>query len=157
VESVEASQLAKIEEPVALRFRLAVPAYAQREGDGLRFSPFGAQRSYSERWAGLAARRQDLVLGDPDENRFTYRIALPKGFDVRELPEAATADTSHASFEVRYRAEPGAVVAEGRFILKDGRIPVADYAAFRAFTAAADAAFARTVQIGPAARPPETR
>ncbi len=157
VESVETSRLARLEEPVELRYRLLAPGFAQPDGDALRFTPFGAQRSYSERWAGLATRRQDLIVGDPDETRFSYRIALPRGWAVTELPEPAAVDGPHAAFELRYRSEPGAIVVEGRLTMKDRRIPVADYAGFRAFTAAADAAFDRTVRIDRAARGQEER
>jgi len=151
VESVQTSPLARLEEPVELRYRLLAPGFAQRDGDALRFTPFGAQRGYSERWAGLAQRRHDLIVGDADESRFNYRIALPRGWAAAELPEPAAVDGPHASFEVRYRSEPGVIVVEGRLTLRDRRIPVGDYPAFRAFTAAADAAFDRTVRIAPAA------
>jgi hypothetical protein len=152
VESVETSALARLEEPVALRFRLSAPGFAQREGEALRFTPFGAQRSYTERWAGLAKRHLPLDLGDPNEIRFSYRIALPPGWAATALPERASADGAHAAFEVVYRIEPGAVVVEGRMVVKARRIPVAEYDAFRAFTAAADAAFGRTIRVAPAAR-----
>jgi hypothetical protein len=157
VDAVEVSPLARIEEPVVLSFRLVAPAYAQRDGDALRFTPFGASRSYTERWAALAARRHPLVLGGPNESRFTYRVALPRGWEVLELPEGASAEGPHAAFEVRYRAEPGAVVAEGRVTVLDPRVPVADYAAFRALTTAADAAFDRTIRIAPVRAAQEPR
>ena len=146
-----------LEEPVALRFRLAAPTFAQREGEALRFTAFGAQRSYTERWAGLAKRHLPLDVGDPNEIRFAYRVALPRGWEAAGLPDPAGADGPHGAFEVVYRGEPGAVVVEGRIVFKTRRIPVADYDAFRAFTGAADAAFARTIRVAPAARKQEVR
>jgi tetratricopeptide (TPR) repeat protein/transglutaminase-like putative cysteine protease len=154
VDQAETSPLGRIEEPVSLTFRLTAPGFAQRDGDGLRLSPFGTARSWSERWTALASRRTDLVVGDANESRFTYRISLPPGWTAGELPEPASVDARHGAFEVRYRAEPGAVVVEASMRLEDWRIPVADYADFRAFTAAADAAFARTIRVGPTARMP---
>jgi tetratricopeptide (TPR) repeat protein/transglutaminase-like putative cysteine protease len=151
VESIETSPLARLEQPVTLRFRLAVPAFAQRDGDGLRFTPFGAQRGYAERWAGLAARHHPLDAGDPNVLRFTYRVALPKGWEAVELPEAAATQVAEGAFELRYRQEPGAVVAEGQVTLAARRVSLDAYPAFRAFASAADAAFARTVRIAPAA------
>ncbi len=156
-DSVETTPLARLEEPVKLSFSLSAPVYAQREGDGLRFAPFGASRGYAERWAALASRRHPVVLGDPSETHRTYRIELPRGWEVVELPEGSSQDGPHAGFEVRYRAEPGAVVAEGCFTVHDARVPVSDYPAFRALTAAADVAFARTVRIAPAGRKGEAR
>jgi tetratricopeptide (TPR) repeat protein/transglutaminase-like putative cysteine protease len=157
VVSVEPSPLSRLEQPVELRFRLSAPGFAQREGGALRFTPFGAQRGFSERWASLATRRYELVAGDPDESRSTYRIALPRGWEPAELPEPAVVDGPHASFELRYRAEPGAIVVEARITLKDRRIPVTDYPAFRALLAAADAAFDRPIRLLPAVRGPEAR
>ena len=157
VVSVEMSPLARIEEPVELRFRLAAPGLAQPDGDGLRFTPFGVQRGFSERWAALAKRRYDLLVGDPDEIRSTYRVALPRGWAAAGLPAPAVVDGPHAAFELRYHAEPGALVVETRITVKDWRIPVSDYAAFRAFAAAADAAYYRTVRLVPAARSQEAR
>jgi tetratricopeptide (TPR) repeat protein/transglutaminase-like putative cysteine protease len=152
VSSVEVGALGRIEEPIALTFKAEVPSFALREGEALRFNPFGNQRGYTERWAGLAVRHHPLELGDPNETRFTHRIALPRGWEAEGLPEPAAVDGPYGSFEVRYRAEPGQVVVEGRVVVKRRRVPVADYPAFRAFTAAADAAFARTVRVAPPAR-----
>lgn len=157
VESVSTSPLGRLEEPVALTFQLAAPAFAQRDGDALRLAPFGTARNYSERWAGLASRRHPLVLGDPNVSRFTYRIALPRGWEAGELPAPASAENPYGAFDVRFRAEPGAVVVEAQITVREARVPVADYPAFRTFANAADAAFARTIRIAPAARSEEAR
>ena len=124
-----------------------LPAHRRRpsrsaEGDALRFTPFGAQRGYTERWgrargAAPPARRR----------RPRTRTASPTGSRCRAAgrptrsPRPRRSTGRHAAFALRYRAEPGAVVVEGQFTLKARRVPVADYAAFREFTAAADAAF----------------
>ncbi len=68
-----------------------------------------------------------------------------------ELPEAAAGSGPHASFDVRYRVEGGAVVAEARVRLEHGRVPAADYAAFRELTARLDRALSRKVRVAPAA------
>jgi hypothetical protein len=157
VESVDVGPLTRLEQPVELRFKGTVPAFALREGEALRFNPFGAQRGYTERWGGLAVRRQPLDLGDPNETRFTHRIVLPHGWEAEPLPEPAAIDGPYGAFEVRYRAEPGALVVEGRVVVKRRRVPVSDYPAFRAFAAAADAAFARTVRVAASSRVQEAQ
>ncbi|HSM93483.1 MAG TPA: DUF3857 domain-containing protein, partial [Anaeromyxobacteraceae bacterium] len=157
VEAVETSPLARIEQPVELRFRLSAPGFAQPEGGALRFTPFGAQRGFSERWATLARRRYDLVVGDAHESRSTWRIALPRGWEAAELPEPVSLDGPHAAFELRYRGEPGAIRVETRVTIKDRRVPVADYPAFRALATAADAAFDRPVRLLPVGRAQEAR
>ena len=77
-------------------------------------------------WAGVEAVKGDV--GDPDS------LEAPFG-----------------SFEVRYRVEGMALVAEGRVAFRRSRIAVADYPAFRAFLARIDRAMARTVRLVPPA------
>jgi tetratricopeptide (TPR) repeat protein/transglutaminase-like putative cysteine protease len=152
VEAVETTPAARIEEPVALSFRLRIPSFARADAGGLRFSPFGNARSYTERWGALAERRFPLVAGDPNELRFTYRVALPAGWEPTELPEPAAVDGPDAAFELRYAFENGRVVATGRILVKRPRVAVGEYAGFRALAAALDEAMARTVRVAPAPR-----
>jgi tetratricopeptide (TPR) repeat protein/transglutaminase-like putative cysteine protease len=150
VEEVSVTDPARIEEDVVLRVRLAVARYAQPDGQGLRFVPFGRGHSYAESFAAFSARRYDLVLGQPWESAFTYRHDLPAGYAVVESPEAASRDTPFGTFEVRYRAEGGALLAEGRVVFRASRVAVADYPAFRDFVTAIDRALSRPVRVGPA-------
>ncbi len=150
VTSLDVSDLTRIEEDVAMEFTLDVPRYALADGSGLRFTPFGDVAGYAESYAALSSRRHDLVLGDPAVTRFTYRYVLPKGWAPVEVPEAAAADTPHGAFEVRYRREADALVAEGYVTFKTARVAAADYPAFRDLAARIDRAFARKVRIAPA-------
>jgi hypothetical protein len=151
VREVTISDLSRIEDPVAMSFALEVPAYARPDGDGLRFTPFGAGLRYAEAYASLSSRKQDLVIGDPSETRFTYRYRLPPGWTVTELPEPASGDGAQAGFEVRYRQEGDALVAEGHVTFKAGRVPAEGYRAFRELLGRVDRAFDRKVRIAPAA------
>jgi hypothetical protein len=151
VRTVSVSDLAAIEEDVTMQFALEVPRYAQADGAGLRFTPFGGGAGYLESYAAASSRRHDLVLGEPSETRFAYRFVLPPGLRAVEVPEDAVADGEDLAFAVRYRAEEGALVAEGHVIVKTGRVPAARYPAFREQAAAVDRAFARRVRLAPAA------
>ena len=150
VKTIEVSDLTHLEDDVAMSFALDVPRYAQPEGEGLRFTPFGAGQGYADAYAALSTRRWDLVLGDPGETRFVYRYALPPGWEVAEVPEPAAADTPQAAFEVRYRRDADALVAEGHVTFKTARVAAADYPAFRDLLTRIDRAFARKVTIRPA-------
>jgi hypothetical protein len=151
VERAEVSDLSALEDDVTMTFALAVPRHAERDGAGLRFTPFGAGQGWAEAYASLSTRRHDLVLGDPSVSRFTYRYALPPGWRVVEAPAAASGASSHASFEVRAREEGGALVVEGHVTFAASRVPAAEYPAFRALMGELDRAFARTVRVAPAA------
>ena len=157
VEQVSFGDLGRLEEDVTMRFRLRAPRYAEAGGGQLRFTPFGAGSTYTETWASLSSRKHDLVIGEPATSRYRYRVALPPGWSVRELPEPAAGDGPHAAFEVRYRQEPGAVVVEGFVTLKSPLVPPADYPAFRDTMLRIDAAFSRRVVAAPAVAVQEAR
>jgi tetratricopeptide (TPR) repeat protein len=150
VEAVTASDLSRLEEDVRMEFTLDVPRYAERDGAGLRFGPFGAAAGYVETHASLSSRRHPLALGQPMTNRFEYRIALPPGLDVAELPEDAVGEVPEASFEVRYRREGRVLLVTGNVTFRASRVEPERYPAFRALAARLDAAFSRLVRLAPA-------
>ncbi len=151
VERVTFSDLSRLEEDVTLDFTLKVPRWAEPDGAGLRFSPFGGAAGYTETWASLAARRHPLLLGEPSVNRFTYRITPPPGLEVGGLPEPAAGDGPNAAFEVRWRRDGAAVVAEGFVAFKQGEVPSGGYPAFRDLMTRIDRAFGRRVTVAPGA------
>jgi hypothetical protein len=149
VKAVRISELSRLEDDVALDFDLELGRLAERQGAALRLSPFGASQRFAEALAPLSSRQFDLVLDEPWEARFSWRYALPAGWKVEGLPAAAHGDDPTADFEVSYRAEPGALVAEGRLRVKVGRVTADAYPGFRALLAAADRAMARPVRLAP--------
>jgi hypothetical protein len=150
VRGVKVSDLSRIEDDVTMEYELSVPRYAQRDGAGLRFSPFGAAPGYTETYAPNSSRRFDLVIGDPSVTRFTHRCALPAGWSVTDLPESARGEGPFGGFEVRYRRDGTTLVAEGFVTLATGRVAARDYPAFRAFVGEIDRALTRKVRIAPA-------
>ncbi len=149
VKNVTVSDLGRLEDDVRMRFSLALPRLADREGDGLRFLPFGGSHRYAASLAPLSSRRFDLVVGEPWETRLAYRYALPGGFAASELPAPTRLDAPFAAFEASYRREEGAVVAEARIAMKRGRVTAGEYPAFREFLSQMDRALARPVRVGP--------
>ncbi|HEX8908985.1 MAG TPA: DUF3857 domain-containing protein, partial [Anaeromyxobacteraceae bacterium] len=157
VKEVSVSDLGRLEDEVSLRFTLALPRLAERQGDGLRLPPFGPGQRFTESLAPLSARRLDLVLGAPWESRLAYRYALPAGWRAAELPPPARLDGPFAAFEVSYREEGGALLAETRVRVKASRVPAGDYPAFRDFLSQVDRALARPVRLAPAPPPTAAR
>jgi hypothetical protein len=66
---------------------------------------------------------------------------------VAELPEPAGSDGPHLAWALRYRSEPGQVIAEFTMAWKSDRVPPADYPAFREQLVALDRAVARRVTV----------
>ena len=151
VKQVSLTGLERLEEPVGLDFALDVPRYAEKDGTSLRFLPFGNVHGYVESWAPLSARELAVQVGEPYENRFSFRYALPAGWEPMQLPAPVKLDAAFAAFEASVRREPGALVAEGRVVLKASRVTPADYAALRDLAARIDRALARPVLLAPAA------
>jgi tetratricopeptide (TPR) repeat protein/transglutaminase-like putative cysteine protease len=147
VDSVALSDLTRLEDDVTMKFKLSVPRYAQKDGDTLRFTPFGGGHTYVESYAAMGARRYDLVLGEPWTNRFRYRYALPPGWEVAELPESVEEDGPLGRFSVKYRLEGGMLVADGNIVFKVSRVAAKDYPSFRELAAKIDQAMARKVKV----------
>jgi tetratricopeptide (TPR) repeat protein/transglutaminase-like putative cysteine protease len=147
VVSLATSDLSRLEEDVQLRFQLAQPRFAERHGEDLVFSPFGGAQGYTEAYAPISSRRLDLALGDPYLNHFAYRIDLPEGTSVAELPGPARAETPFGSYEIATRAQGDSILAEGRIAFRAGRVAAADYPAFREFVAGLDRALGSKVVL----------
>ncbi|HEX7622862.1 MAG TPA: DUF3857 domain-containing protein, partial [Anaeromyxobacteraceae bacterium] len=157
VKEVAVSDLARLEEDVTMHFTLALPRLADRDGEGLRFAPFGRSHRFAEAMAPLSTRSYDLVLGAPWASRLTYRYALPAGQRSAELPPPVHLDTPFGAFDVSYRADAVGLVAEMRMALKASRVAAAAYPAFRDFVSQVDRALARPVRIAPGAPPTAAR
>ncbi len=151
VRQVTASDLSRLEEEVVLGYRLEEPRFADRTDGTLSFRPFGAVQGYVEGYAATSTRRQDLVIGDPHELRFAYRVLLPEGTSA-DLPPPAHADTPFGSWAVTLRGEAGAVRADCQVVFRTGRVAAADYPAFREFLSGLDQALARRVVVRPQVR-----
>jgi len=147
VESVETSDLSRIEDDVTVRFRVTVPRLARPENGGLALAPFGQGQNWMEIWAPSSTRQHDLVLPSPFESRFTLRWEMPAGMAPSGLPAAERGEGPFGSWSVSLRMEGGALVARGSLVISSRRISVADYPAFREFLAGVDRALLRTVRL----------
>ncbi|MGC4000043.1 MAG: DUF3857 domain-containing protein [Anaeromyxobacter sp.] len=156
VDEVKVSDLGRLADPVRIDFQVRVPRFAAREGEGLRFAPLATARGYAETLANLSARRYPLDLGGPRDDRLASRVALPAGWAVVELPPPASASGPLGEYQVTWRQEPGAVVAEAHVVLPRSRIAPADYPSFRELLIGLDRALQRRVRIAPAT-PAEAR
>ncbi|HUK65801.1 MAG TPA: DUF3857 domain-containing protein [Anaeromyxobacteraceae bacterium] len=156
VKEVATSDLSRLEDAVVMHFSLELPRLADREGDGLRLMPLGVSPGYVEALAPLSARTFDLVLGEPWEGRLAYRYTLPAGWVPGPLPEPVRLDRPFGAFEIDYRVQGGTLTTEARIAMKESRIAIADYPAFRDFLSKLDHALARPLHVGPASLAPPT-
>jgi len=154
VKTVTTSDLSRLEDEVVMRFSLELPRFADKDGDGLRLAPLGANPGYVEAMAPLSSRSFDLVLGEPWEGRLAYHYALPSGWSAGPLPSPVSVDQPFGSFEVVYEAKGDSLTAEAHIALKKARIGLSDYPAFRDFLSQLDHALARPLHVGPSPAAP---
>ncbi len=149
VESIEVSDPSRIEEDVALTFRVEVPRLARVEGAGLSLAPFGQRTPWLERFAPLSKREHDLVLGQPFESHQVLRYALPPGLSPTDLPAPEGLETPFGSYRISLRSEGGELVAESVVRIGASRVHAPDYPAFRDLMTRIDRALSRPVRLTP--------
>ncbi|WP_163996331.1 DUF3857 domain-containing protein [Pyxidicoccus caerfyrddinensis] len=153
VQEVKLSDTTRLDDDVALDFKMNIPRYAEVLSNGMRFLPFGTGRTYQQAYASLAERRFDLVMQGPWLNSFTLSYTLPAGWTVAELPQAVEENTKFGYVKLTYRVDGGKLVADGEMALTAARVKADDYAEFREFLGRVDRAFGRRVLVqGPGSR-----
>lgn len=150
VQSLDISDLTRIEDDVRLAFELSVPTYAERRGDGsLAFSPFGDGQSYVQSFAPVSVRRHDLLLRHTWRNGFRHVVELPEGWSARNLPAETRVGSPFGEATVQVVEEAGKLVFSGTVALTRPRIHPGEYEEFRSFLGEIDRLFRRKVVVGP--------
>jgi tetratricopeptide (TPR) repeat protein len=145
---VTMSDLNQFEAPVRFRLHGHVSQMARREGDRLSLSATLGTR-LTPRYATLSARRLDVQIGAFPTSDEKVVIDLPKGFKLVAGPAKVRAETPFGTYSVEVSEEPGKVTVQSRLSLSVSRVAAKDYAAFRSFCEAADAAFEPRLVLGP--------
>ncbi|MFL5417096.1 MAG: transglutaminase domain-containing protein, partial [Myxococcales bacterium] len=148
VTSVEVSDPHDIESAFVAKFRGRVTGYGSSSGAGLRFAPFGQQRSYVESYAQLSRRTLPQRL--PSAHSFTVgaEIDLPSGWSA-VLPEDSQETGPHGRYSLHYAKDGGKVTARLEIELRGGQVAPEQYSSFRSFLSRLDAAVARRVEVSP--------
>jgi Flp pilus assembly protein TadD len=150
VTAVDVSDPHDIERPFTARFQANAPAFATLSAGGLRFSPFGRQRSYVESYAQLSRRALPQRLPAPQRLTVSTEVELPRGWSA-SLPEDASEDAAQGSWSVKYARADGKVTASLVLELNGGTVAPQDYAAFRSFLGRLDRVLLRKVEaVAPA-------
>jgi Domain of Unknown Function with PDB structure (DUF3857) len=118
--------------PIVEKFSFVGKFADALSGDGWFFQPLFL--------AGIAVpeisprpRVLPLELGIPYHLRAQYRVELPVGMTVAELPQPASVKSEFGTLEVSYSVDGTAVAAEEELLLVASRIPPEKYEAFRQF------------------------
>jgi cellulose synthase operon protein C len=151
ITSVEVSDPHDIENAFMAKFRGRVTGYASISGAGLRFAPFGQQRSYVESYAQLSRRTLPERLPSAQLLTVGAEIELPSGWTA-VLPEDTRESGPHGRYSLHYANEGGKVTARLEIELAGGEVTPQQYASFRSFLSRLDAAVARRIEASPRAQ-----
>ena len=147
VTSSEANNLEDVEENVSLHVRAKVPQFAHKDGDSLVI-PAGPRAHMVRDFAPLSRRHLDIRLSAETVARSEWTIHIPPGMHVTSGARPGHMDTPFASYEVVTEGAGPTVQVKTTVTFKKTRIWAQDYAAFRAFCEAADAALDQRVIVG---------
>ena len=126
----EFSDLEDVDVPVSYRYRVEVPSYARKRGEGATFpaSPFPLALSED---CPLITRTHDLLLSAPKSSELEVRFALPEGLRAASLPSPLEIETPVAGAKASYEVDGEEIVLRRSFSVKAPRVSPADYAAYR--------------------------
>ncbi|MEM6958765.1 MAG: DUF3857 and transglutaminase domain-containing protein, partial [Myxococcota bacterium] len=122
---------------VRVRYEGRAPNFAERGADTLRV-PLTTLSELTRAMATRAERRHALDLGSTSAYAEVRTIVPPRGMQVAAVPSDGVAESpfGRVAIEVQRRGENVRVLT--RFELRTDRVAQTDYAAFRAWTLAAD-------------------
>jgi hypothetical protein len=136
--NIPAAKLTRIEtpDPAPKEFRLDVefdaPAYGQSmQGRMLVFRP-GLLTQRGVVSLTQSKRKYPIVLHARDYSD-TFRVELPPGFAVDELPDSGKLESPYGTFRMTVKAEGHAILVTRSLELKSVTVPSADYAKVRQF------------------------
>src|SRR5437867_2872590 len=78
------------------------------------------------------SRKHPVVIGS-DQATDTFRIKLPEGFKVDELPNAAKMETSFGSYSFTFEVANGMLVFTRKISMRSTVIPADRYSEVRSF------------------------
>ncbi len=135
----------KLELPVTMTFKMAMPRYAEAGAGFLRFFPFGASRAFTQALAPLSERTTDVVFPGVWTNRFDFTYAFPASWTPGELPAKVVEQSPFGSLTIDATLKDGKLRVTGEMVMAKARIAAKDYPAFREWLLKVDQAFGRKV------------
>jgi tetratricopeptide (TPR) repeat protein/transglutaminase-like putative cysteine protease len=141
------NDVSNYEEPVSLRVRGKAPRLWRDEGGSISLSVTPRDR-LAPSYASLLRRQLEVDIGAFPALEEELEIALPAGYEVRSLPPSTRGSSPFGSYSIETRQEGGKVLVSNRLALAVSRVKPEQYAEFRKFCQAADAAFEPRLVLG---------
>lgn len=146
-QGLETGDLENIEVPSMVHLRgKALGIMKSRSGEfSVATSPIG---SLVARFASRSERKQDVVLPFPLTLADEWVVKLPAGSPVKHAPEPVKITSPFGSYEVQVEQSAGKILVKAKLSIEKKRIPVENYAEFRAFCEKVDRALEDRLVVG---------
>lgn len=145
---VDMSDLDDTESPVTMSLSGRAASFARREGDQLSL-PTAAPQGLVRRYAGLSARKLDVVVGALTTREDVWTLRVPPQMKVVSVPASSRQSTPFGGFEYDVEAQGAVVRVRSKVWLEKPRIKPAEYPRFRELCEAIDRTFEQRLVIGP--------
>ncbi|MCY0995239.1 DUF3857 domain-containing protein [Nannocystis sp. ILAH1] len=152
IRELEAPNIGDVLHPVQLRSAWSVPAWAQRQGDVLRFNVLGHRTGLQRGLAGQAAREHDLVMAAPATEVNVIEVTAPKGYTFGQSPAGKSFETPFARFTLDVAGRGDRVEVRTELEYRTHRFKAADYRALREFLGQVDGALEQAFELRPEPR-----
>ena len=149
VEDIKAPTLGDVLHPVQISSKWKVPAWAQAQGDGLRFSTLGYRPGLTRALAGQAKREHDLVMSAPSVEDTHIEYTLPKGWKISQAPASKKLDTPLAAFTLEVDNKGDRAQVKTHLEYRKSRFTPAEYRALREFLSQVDGSLDQVFEIRP--------
>ncbi|TPV93906.1 MAG: DUF3857 domain-containing protein [Myxococcales bacterium FL481] len=132
---------------VGVQAELRVPAWAQRQGSGLRFRATGHPSNLVSGLAAQVRRDHDLVLPTPSRRHATIEYELPRGLQFSQVPAPIRLDSPFGRFSLTVASSADKATVETVLELNVQRVAPDDYRAFRDFLRRVDASYEQAFEV----------
>lgn len=147
IHEVAAPALGDVLSPVQIRTAWTVPAWAQRDGDALRFVVLGHRTALLRGIAGQATRDHDLVMAAPSSEVTVLELTPPRGYTFGQIPSSRTIETKAARFNLEISVQPPRAVVRTEIEYRTHRFTPAEYGELRDFLGQVDAALEQSFEL----------
>jgi hypothetical protein len=148
----ETNDLEDVEAPAKLHARGKAPDFARKDGDA-RSMAAGPREHFVRDYTPLSQRKRDIRINAKTTDVTEFIIKLPANAKVTHAPTAADVKSVYGSVKVTVEKDAqGAYHVKTTTTIDKTRIPVAEYAQFRAFAEEADRALGQRLVFQQGAR-----
>jgi Flp pilus assembly protein TadD/transglutaminase-like putative cysteine protease len=152
IRELDAPGIGDVLQPVQIRTAWAVPAWAQRQGEVLRFNVLGHRTGLQRALAGQTAREHDLVMAAPATEINVLEVTAPKGYTFGQVPAEKTFEAPFARFSLTVSSAGDRAQIRTELEYRTHRFKAADYRALREFLGQVDGALEQAFELRPEPR-----